>query len=54
MIDAANASCCHERNSNSSLSDGILISEMVTDLTHRILMIGIILRDSGDFQSLKS
>lgn len=43
MIDAANASCCHE-NSNSSLSDGILISEMVTDLTHRILMIGIILK----------
>lgn len=27
-----------------SLSDGILISEMVTDLTHGILMIGIILK----------
>lgn len=52
MIDAANASCCHE-NSNSSLSDGILISEMVTDLTHRILMIGIILKGQWGFSISK-
>lgn len=44
MIDATNASWCHENSNSSSLSDDILISEMVTDLTHRILIIGIILK----------
>lgn len=33
MIDATNASWCHENSNSSSLSDAILISEMVTDLT---------------------
>ena len=44
MIDATNASWCHENSNSSNLSDAILISEMVTDLTYMVLIVGIILK----------